>query len=150
MHGKKSQSCLNMSATKKLSGQCLCDRVRITAEAQDGTFHACHCNTCRNWGGGPMLAFAAGNTVSLQGEEEIGVYNSSAWAERGFCKTCGTHLFYRLKENLHYYLPLGLFKDTEHMTFHAQSFIDKKHPGYSFAETTDNMTSEEFFAKFGA
>ena len=24
---------------------------------------------------------------------------SSAWAERGFCKNCGSHLFYRLKEN---------------------------------------------------
>lgn len=97
-----------------------------------------------------MMAFGAGGSAILQGEDAISVYSSSAWAERGFCKHCGTHLFYRLKEPRHYFLPLGLFEGTESMTFHAQSFIDKKHPGYSFAEATDNLTSEEFFAKFGS
>ncbi|MDP2206356.1 MAG: GFA family protein [Alphaproteobacteria bacterium] len=134
----------------QLSGQCLCGKVTLSAEAQGGVFHACHCDICRTWGGGPMMAFEAGANVTLQGDDNIGVYNSSEWAERGFCKTCGTHLFYRLKENRHYYLPLGLFKGTESLTFHGQSFIDKKHPGYSFAEETDDLTSEEFYAKFAS
>jgi hypothetical protein len=134
----------------RVSGQCLCGKVAVSAEAQDEFFHACHCDICRRWGGGPMMAFGAGGNVTLQGEDAISVYNSSAWAERGFCKTCGTHLFYRLKENRHYYLPLGFFNDVGNLTFHSQSFIDKKHPGYSFAEATDNLTSEEFFAKFGS
>lgn len=138
-----------MGTAEKLSGECLCGQTHITAEAQNSFFHACHCDICRTWGGGPMLAFEAGNSVSLSGGDAIGIYSSSDWAERGFCKSCGTHLFYRLKESRHYYLPLGLFKDTQNLTFHAQSFIDKKHPGYSFAETTENMTSEAFFAKFG-
>lgn len=96
------------------------------------------------------MAFEAGASVALRGEDNIGVYNSSEWAERGFCKSCGTHLFYRLKENQHYYLPLGLFKGTENLTFHSQSFIDKKHPSYSFAEKTDTLTAEEFYAKFAS
>lgn len=96
------------------------------------------------------MAFEAGDSLKLHGEDNVTVYSSSDWAERGFCKHCGTHLFYRLKETGHTYPPLGLFADTEGMTFHAQSFIDKKHPGYSFCEATENLTAEEFYAKFAS
>ncbi|MDY0009506.1 MAG: GFA family protein [Bdellovibrionales bacterium] len=135
-------------AAHMLSGQCLCGKVSVTAEAKTGTFHACHCDICRVWGGGPALAFQADDTLRITGEDNVTVYSSSDWAERGFCKTCGTHLFYRLKENGHCYPPLGLFNGTHGMTLHAQSFIDKKHPGYSFAEQTENLTAAEFYAQF--
>ncbi len=137
-----------MAAALTLSGTCLCGKVGLSAENKTGLFHACHCDICRTWGGGPMLAFDADNSVTFQGEQDITVYSSSDWAERGFCKHCGTHLFYRLKEPRHYFLPLGLFEGTESMTFHAQSFIDKKHPGYSFAQQTHDQTAEEFYAQY--
>lgn len=137
-----------MTAVLTLSGSCLCGKVGLRAENKTGLFHACHCDICRSWGGGPMLAFDADNSVAFQGEQEITVYSSSDWAERGFCKNCGTHLFFRLKEPRHYFLPLGLFEGTENMTFHAQSFIDKKHPAYSFAQQTHDQTAEEFYAQY--
>lgn len=141
---------MTAAPVRVLSGQCLCGQVAVTAEAKTGTFHACHCDICRIWGGGPALAFEAGDSLKLRGEDNVTVYSSSDWAERGFCKTCGTHLFYRLKETGHTYPPLGLFAGTEGMTFHAQSFIDKKHPGYSFCEATENLTAEEFYAQFAS
>ncbi|WP_282100132.1 GFA family protein [Thauera aromatica] len=32
-------------------------------------------------------------------------------ADRGFCRKCGSHLFYRLKKGPHYVLAVGLFDD---------------------------------------
>ncbi|NIT13149.1 MAG: GFA family protein, partial [Candidatus Dadabacteria bacterium] len=51
---------------------------------------------CRKWCGGPLMAVNCGTDVTFEGEDNITVYDSSSWAERGFCSGCGSHLFYRL------------------------------------------------------
>jgi hypothetical protein len=103
---------------------------------------------CRKWGGGPLMAFDCGTDVAIEGEENVSVYNSSDWAERGFCKQCGTHLFYRIKESQQYVLPVGLFDEDKRLTFEDQIFIDEKPSFYDFANKTNNMTGEEVFAKY--
>jgi len=104
---------------------------------------------CRKWTGGPLLTVSCGSDVQFSGEENIGVYDSSAWAERGFCKKCGSGLFYRVKGNQQHHMPIGLFDNLEGITFEGQVFIDKKPDYYSFANETENMTETEAFEKWG-
>ncbi len=94
------------------------------------------------------MAVECGSDVSFEGKENIGIYKSSEWAERGFCNKCGSHLFYKLKQNNHYYIPAGIFDDGEGFVFDNQVFIDEKPQYYSFANETKNMTGEEIFAMF--
>ena len=89
-----------------------------------------------------------GANVSFSGEEHISLYDSSEWALRGFCGRCGSHLFYQLKEDGRYFVPVGLFDSEEQFQFDHQIFIDKKPSFYSFANVTDNLTEEEVFAKY--
>jgi hypothetical protein len=103
---------------------------------------------CRRWSGGPLLALDCGSEVSFEGVEHISVFNSSAWAERGFCKQCGTHLFYRLKQNNQHIVPVGLFDDLGNLEFDHQIFIDEKPEFYDFANETHKMTGAEVFAKY--
>jgi len=105
---------------------------------------------CRKWGGGPLMAVDCGTEVSFEGEENISVYNSSGWAERAFCNKCGSHLFYKLKENGQLIMPVGLFDNEEKFNFDHQVFIDKKPSFYSFANVTNNMTEAEVFAKYSS
>lgn len=137
-----------MSTEQSLTGQCLCGSVRVAATPKHNHFGACHCSLCQKWGGGPLLAVECEDRVSFEGESHIGTYASSEWAERGFCKTCGTHLFYRLKEQPFYALSLGVFDDTDSLEFAEQIFIDNKSPHYSFANPTKNLTEAEVFAQF--
>ncbi|MEA5624320.1 GFA family protein [Nostoc sp. UHCC 0251] len=109
---------------------------------------ACHCSMCRKWGGGPLLAIDCKGDVSFFGEENIGLYQSSQWAERGFCKQCGSHLFYKLKQNNQYFIPVGLFEKCEGLVFDHQVFIDEKPKYYCFADETKNLTGAEVFAQF--
>lgn len=139
-----------MSETKTAEGHCLCGAVHITSNTMNPHAAACHCNMCTRWAGGPLMAVDCGTEVSFQGEENLSIYNSSEWAERGFCKQCGSHLFYRLKESQQYYIPAGLFDDLEQLIFDHQVFIDEKPDYYSFANETHNMTGAEVFAAFGA
>lgn len=131
-------------------GQCLCGVVTITAKNADNKVGACHCKTCRQWGSGPLMAVDCGTDVSIDGEEHMSIFNSSEWAERGFCNKCGTHLFYRLKETGQYMLSVGIFESDQNIVFDHQVFIDEKPAFYQFANETENMTGAELFAKYGA
>lgn len=74
------------------------------------------------------------------------LFSSSPWAERAFCAKCGTNLFYRLKESGQHLISVGIFDDTEGLTFDSQVFIDEKPSFYEFSNKTTNMTGAEIFA----
>lgn len=104
---------------------------------------------CRKWADyGPLLALDCGSEVSFEGEENITIYNSSVWADRGFCNKCGTHLFYRFKEKNQYIVSVGLFDNLEDIVFEHQVFIDKKPAYYCFSNETKNLTEAEIIAQF--
>ncbi|GAA3566652.1 MAG: GFA family protein [Pseudomonadales bacterium] len=138
-----------MSETFKASANCLCGAVTLQVAAASREADACHCGMCRKWGGGPLLAVDCGTDVTIDGSDHVGVFDSSDWAQRGFCRDCGTHLFYRLKGANQYVLPAGLFADQQDQ-FHLgqQIFIDHKPAFYDFANQTENLTEAEVFAKY--
>lgn len=137
-----------MNVIPEQSGSCLCGSVSLVATPKRYHVGACHCETCRKWGGGPLLAVECSGDVRFDGAKNISVYNSSEWAERGFCQQCGTHLFYRLKQGEMYAIPVGLFDENEHWQLTDQVFIESKPAFYSFAEKTTNLTGAELFAQF--
>ena len=90
-----------------------------------------------------------GNDVSFWGEKNISIYSSSDWAERGFCKTCGSLMFYRLTENMHHFIPVGLFEDQNQFVLERQSYIDRKPSYYSFSNYKYDLTENEMIEKYG-
>ena len=139
-----------MASETERRGSCLCGAVRIAIKTTNNSVGACHCSMCRKWGGGPLLVFEGGSNVQFDGTDSMSVFSSSAWAERGFCRTCGSHLFYRLKKEGHYWVPVGLFDEKEAWVFDQQVFIDEKPSFYSFANETKNLTGAEIFAQYSA
>lgn len=129
-------------------GACLCGAVQVVAKAKSSSIGACHCTMCTTWGGGPFLAAECGRDVQFEGADSISTFASSDWAERGFCRECGTHLFYRLKQEGHYAIPVGLFEPSDQWVLAEQIFIDEKPAFYSFAEPTRNLTGAEAFAEY--
>ncbi len=136
------------------SGGCLCGAVRYLIASDPAELGACHCEMCRRWSGGIYLAVkAAGADVTLTGGKNIGTFKSSDWAERGFCKTCGSSLFYRVtldgpyKDTYHF--AAGTLDDHDGLTLSEQMFIDLKPQAYSFAQKTHDLSTkqiEEMFA----
>ncbi|MEQ8896297.1 MAG: GFA family protein [Roseovarius sp.] len=137
------------------NGSCLCGAVKINlAEAPKET-GACHCGMCRKWSGGIYLAIpVAAGKATFEGEGNISLYPSSDWAERAFCTTCGTNLFYRLTtpgpHQGDMFVCLGLLDDPSGVTLTEEVFIDEKPAGYAFAGDTRKMTGAELIAQFEA
>ena len=96
------------------------------------------------------MTLDAGTEVKLDGACFISTFNSSDWAERGFCNNCGTHLFYRLKHNNQYFIPVGLFNQLTNLVLDHQIFIEQKPDWYCLAHQTTELTGNEVFALFAA
>lgn len=137
-----------MSETRVGSGSCLCGAISFVAEKMTTSVAACHCESCRKWGGSAFMEVSCGSQVTFEGADKLSVFDSSEWAERGFCSACGSHLFYRLKETQEHMMPVGLFDDDSGLTFQRQVFIDEKPDYYHFGNTTEELTGEQLFAQF--
>jgi hypothetical protein len=132
-----------------MTGRCLCGAVTFEADDVDTAVHACHCTMCRRWSGGPGLAAGVGR-VRFGGTEHIGRFDSSAWAERGFCTRCGTSLFYHLKARDQYILWLGTFDDLSPFRLTGEIYVDEKPDCYALAGSHPRLTGAEFLASLEA
>jgi hypothetical protein len=132
--------------SEQLTGQCLCGAVKFSFQPAEREVDACHCTMCRRWTGGPALSIKASAAPSVQGAEHVGVYKSSEWAERRFCKTCGAHLFYSAPTFGYFGVSAGAVDDLSGMTLTTEIFIDRKPDFYDFANATKRLTEEEFIA----
>lgn len=136
------------------TGGCLCGAVRYRAALPSGHVHACHCGTCRRWAGGPALALAApADAVTFDGAENLSHYASSEWAERVFCKTCGTHLYFRVTADGpakgEYSLSAGTLDDLSGLSLSQEIYVDAKPACYAFAGDQPRLTEAEFLASIG-
>jgi hypothetical protein len=137
-----------MGSAQQQSGGCLCGAVRFTASPSDHEVGVCHCSMCRRWSAGPFMVRDCGTTLKVEDTSSLGTYRSSEWAERGFCKQCGTPLYYRLIDKDSYFVSAEAFDDVKDITFTTQIFIDEKPNYYDFANKTRTMTGAEVFALF--
>ncbi|NIA71104.1 GFA family protein [Pelagibius litoralis] len=137
-----------MSDDSKMTGHCLCGAVKITVTGEHKDAGVCHCGMCRRWSGGPAMALDVGQDIEIEGRENVTAYRSSDWAERGFCKTCGSNLYYRIVEADSYVIYAGILDGQDSLTLKSQIFIDEKPAFYDFANQTQNMTGAEVFALY--
>lgn len=112
------------------SGQCLCGAVKFEADGVETHVHACHCSMCRRWNGGPAFATSV-SSITFSGEEHITRFESSEWAERGFCSKCGSNLFYFLKPE-RYIVWAGAFNE-QSFEMDGEIFCADKPSWYEFA-----------------
>lgn len=128
----------------RMTGGCLCGAVRFEAGRVPEAIGVCHCAQCRRWASGPYFA-ARAEEVSFTGEESLGHYRSSDWAERGFCTTCGSSLFYHMLDEAHYMMAVGAFDDPSRFRLAQEVFIDEKPAFYAFAGESETSTGDDFF-----
>ncbi|ATL99845.1 aldehyde-activating protein [Aeromonas sp. CA23] len=128
-----------------MQGHCLCGGILVSS-GDHQEVNLCHCTTCRRWSGGPLFAVHCGKDVRFSGMAPA-TYRSSEWAERGFCPTCGTHLFYHLLPTDEYIVPAGLFLRDD-FQLASQIFIDEKPDFYELKNETPTLTGQQVFEQF--
>jgi len=136
-------------AMKERTGGCMCGAVRYKANFSD-RFVTCYCKMCQRWSGGAYMGTMAKDFQVTQGEDTLVVFKSSDWAVRAFCGTCGSNIYYHAASFGSQSVALGSLDDCTGLKVSMQYFIDQKPEGFSLAESTKEMTSEDVAKAFSS
>lgn len=134
------------SLAEPITGRCLCGQVRITIEQPKPAVDICHCVMCLRWCGGAYGA-VSGADFTVDGADQVATYRSSDWAERAFCRTCGSNLWYHFLPGDHRSFLAGLFDLPREFAITRQIFVDEKPHWYDYAQETDMKTAAEVIAE---
>jgi hypothetical protein len=141
---------MSASTNQSVAGGCLCGAVRFKAVVEAAEMGVCHCSMCRRWSGGAFMAVPCID-MTIEDETELGVYPSSEWGQREFCKRCGSSLFWRLRQdNGHVAVALPALDAVEGLAFGEEIYIDEKPALYAFAGDRPRLTGAEFLARIAA
>ncbi len=81
-----------------MKGGCLCGQVRFEADPPLREVIACHCSQCRKTSGHFWAATSVPKArFHLESAETLRWYEASQTAQRGFCGTCGSFLFWEAR-----------------------------------------------------
>lgn len=134
-----------MTERSSITGRCLCGSVTIRVDAHDPTVSACHCRMCLRWSGVPFAGFEApAEALTVTGE--VATYASSFFAERAFCPTCGSHLWFRDTNpaGQPFELPPGLFPAADHFPLVREVYADQAPHWAVFAGTHDRVSASHY------
>ena len=134
------------------TGGCLCGAVRYTLADAPTRYGACHCGMCRRWTGGVEMGIEVRpGGLTWDRDETLRTYASSDWAERGFCATCGSGLFWRLTAEgpMRGLMSLGVgtLDDGAGLDFDLEVYVDMKPESYAFAGERKRLTEAEVMAE---
>ncbi len=115
-----------------ITGSCLCGKVELSVVAAERDAVTCHCQQCRKQSGHFIAATRVENSdFSVTGEQYLTWYKASAEAERGFCKLCGSTLFWRSVNSEHTSILTGCLDSPTGLTLTHHIYVADKGDYYS-------------------
>lgn len=127
-----------------LTGSCACGRIRYEIHGTlRGAVGHCHCWQCRKHSGasfGTTAAVLAEELRFVQGEDELGSWESSPGVHRRFARCCGTPLVKRIDAVPQVLgLRLGTLDSDPGRRVERHIFVDSKVP---WVELRDGLPAE--------
>ena len=124
-----------MPIIEKLTGQCACGAVSFTARGPFRDGLACHCETCRRQSGHFIVATTAEpGRLAVHETGELAWYQATPHARRGFCRTCGSLLFWEPADQAYMAIMLGSVDDPGDIRLACHIFVREKGVYYEIAD----------------
>lgn len=117
------------------SGSCACGKVQFTIQGELQVPDACHCSVCRKISGHYWASSdVARSALQITGEENLTWFASSTKVERGFCKTCGSTLFWAPVGRDWLGVSMGALDTPTGTTLGMHIFVDDKGDYYDITD----------------
>ncbi|MEX0286913.1 MAG: GFA family protein [Paracoccaceae bacterium] len=116
-------------------GSCLCGAVAFQVNQTLTDPIGCHCKQCRQQSG---FYFAAGHAkksaVTFSKDASLVWFRASTFAMRGFCRACGSTLFWRNDEGDDIAVALGAIDGPTGLTLGRHCWVDAKGDYYDLSD----------------
>ena len=111
------------------SGGCQCGAVRWHATEVGDNPHICHCRMCQKASGQPFMGLTGGNIEHLKWTRGApSFFRSSNMAQRGFCRDCGTPLYYRSLSGPNVSMTIASFDTPHAIPIRYEMGLEGRHP----------------------
>lgn len=131
-----------------INGRCICGEVAVELHGPIGGLSACHCDNCRRFSGSVQMGFEVKpDDVQISGP--VKVHRSSRIAERAWCDTCGSPIWFRYvadRDTGYFELVPGLFDNAAGAILVRENYSDKCPQGYQFAGQHQRITAAQYEA----
>jgi hypothetical protein len=118
-----------------MKGRCECGRVRFEVAAVRDTVTVCHCSQCRRTSGHLWAStHALYNALQFETKDGLEWYASSEQAHRGFCRFCGSSLFYRMNGEDGIGIAAGCLESTAGLRLGKHIFVADKGCYYDISD----------------
>ena len=133
------------------TGSCLCGAVSFRTHGALRGIVYCHCSQCRKQSGHYFAATnVADGSIEVKGAELLTWYAASAEARRGFCRKCGSVLFWKHRDLDYVSVLAGAFKRPTGLKGSCHIFVEDKGDYYEiedglpqFARSTPSVKVSE-------
>jgi hypothetical protein len=136
------------------SGGCQCGAVRWHATEVGDNPHICHCRMCQKAMGNlfaDLVRIKAEHLTWTRGQPSE--FNSSDLAARGFCRDCGTPLYYRSLSGPNVSMTIASFDEPHAIPLRYEMGLEGRHPslrplpGVEQVGTTEEADGAEAVAR---
>jgi hypothetical protein len=116
-------------------GACLCGAVRFRTRGLLRGVVYCHCSQCRRQTGHFLAATnSADADIDIDGSDSLSWYAASGAATRGFCRICGSLLFWKHNEADSISIMAGAFDRPSGLTEESHIFVADKGDYYEICD----------------
>ena len=118
------------------NGSCLCKAVTYEVEGPLRSVINCHCNQCRKWTGHFVAATAAWkrDLRIYDPHNQLTWFQSTEQARRGFCRRCGSSLFWQSNNLETTTILAGTLDGATGLKTEAQIYVEEKGDYYTLGE----------------
>lgn len=131
----------------KVSGGCLCGRIRYEAEVFLTNGYICHCTVCQKSSGQPAemaILIKAGTLKYVKDEPKY--YISSKFGKRGFCAECGCRIVWQAtapENDWATNLDVGSLDNPSEARMACHMYADTQLPWYKICEDLPKFFEKE-------
>lgn len=128
-------------ADQDYEGGCVCGKVRYrVSAARLADVIACHCRTCRRMSGHFFAATAVPrNAFDITEAAGLGWYASSTTSRRGFCRECGSSLFFDHRDSELIAIAAGSLDGSPSLKMVAHIYVDEAGSYYSIGDDVEQF-----------
>ena len=116
-------------------GSCLCGAVKFRTRGPLRGVVYCHCSQCRKQTGHFLAATSsADRDLTIEENGALGWYAASEEARRGFCRTCGSVLFWKRNDADSVSIMAGAFDRPSGLKGESHIFVADKGDYYEICD----------------
>ena len=120
---------------RSLSASCLCNGISMTIKGQFRPVINCHCIQCtKTHGNYAAYTSVLEQNIIFKSKKTLKWFQSSAKAKRGFCKKCGSSIFFKRLGSKAVSISAGLFRNPSKLKTISHIYVKNKRDYYKILD----------------